>query len=288
MRPLIYAHRGSSGHFAEHTRAAYLQALADGVDGVECDLHLSSDQELVLLHDNTVDRTSNGSGPVASMTLAQLRELDFSAWKGAAVPAQFGGTAQQFLTLAELLSILHAAGRELALAIEFKHPKGFDERLEARTLQELRAAGWVPENSHLGNIRVSFMSFHPQSVKYLARSVPAGCLCQLLDDVESAALEAEAAADSEAGAARAAKLRAVQAEAERLLDAGEVGLAGPGVDYLRSHPDRVRSWLSAGSRLRVWTVDEPEDLQLCIELGVQEITTNLPARIRGLLPVNCD
>jgi glycerophosphoryl diester phosphodiesterase len=288
MRPLIYAHRGSSGQYAEHTRAAYLQALADGVDGVECDLHLSCDQELVLLHDSTVDRTSNGSGPVAALTLAQLRELDFATWKGATVPAEFGTAAQQFLTLADLLSLLGAAGRELGLAIEFKHPNGFGERLEARTLEELRELGWVPENSRLGNIRISFMSFHPESVKFLARSVPVGYLCQLIDDVEPAALQAEAAADAQAGAARAGALRAGQAEAERMLDAGEAGMAGPGVDYARTHPDRVRAWLAAGSRLRVWTVDEPEDLRLSLGLGVQEITTNLPARIHGLLSANCD
>lgn len=286
MRPLIYAHRGSSDRFAEHTRAAYLQALADGADGVECDLHLTKDGELVLLHDSTVDRTSNGRGPVAGSTLAQLRELDFSGWKGVSVPAKFGSAAEQFLTLDALLAILQTAGRELGLAIEFKHPGGFDERLEAKTLKALLGVGWRSESSVVANIQVSFMSFSPQSLRYLARSVPARFLCQLVDDVEPAALQAEASADSAAGAALAARIRAVQAEAERVLDAGEVGLAGPGVDYLRAHPDRVRGWLRAGSCLRVWTVDELEDLRLCLGLDVQEITTNRPGRIRGLLPAN--
>src|SRR5881409_2356806 len=85
-RPKVYAHRGSSAAFAEHTKAAYLQALADGADGVECDVHLTRDQHVVLLHDANLDRTSDGTGPVADRTLEELRRLDFSSWKGARIP----------------------------------------------------------------------------------------------------------------------------------------------------------------------------------------------------------
>ena len=67
-RPLVYAHRGASEAFAEHTRAAYLQAIADGADGVECDIHLTRDQHAVLLHDANLDRTSDGTRPVADRT----------------------------------------------------------------------------------------------------------------------------------------------------------------------------------------------------------------------------
>ena len=88
-RPLVYAHRGSSEAFAEHTRAAYLQAIADGADGVECDVHLTRDQHAVLLHDATLDRTSDGTGQVADRTLEELRLLDFSSWKGARIPEAY-------------------------------------------------------------------------------------------------------------------------------------------------------------------------------------------------------
>src|ERR671918_3225487 len=110
-RPLVFAHRGSSAAFAEHTRAAYLQALADGADGVECDVHLTRDQHVVLLHDANLDRTSDGTGPVAERTVDQLRLLDFSSWKGARIPTEYGARSEQFLTLTELLEILRAAAR---------------------------------------------------------------------------------------------------------------------------------------------------------------------------------
>ena len=62
-------------------------ALADGADGVECDVHLTRDQHAVLLHDANLDRTSDGTGPVAERTIKELRLLDFSSWRGARIPA---------------------------------------------------------------------------------------------------------------------------------------------------------------------------------------------------------
>ena len=168
-RPLVYAHRGSSGAFAEHTRAAYLQAIADGADGVECDVHLTRDQHVVLLHDATLDRTSDGTGQVADRTLEELRPLDFSSWKGARIPDAYGAKSEQFLTLPELLDILRGAGRGIGLAIEFKHPSPYQLGLEDRTLEVLRNEGWDPRTSMLDNIMVSFMSFSPDSVKHLLR-----------------------------------------------------------------------------------------------------------------------
>ena len=97
QRPLVFAHRGSSAAYAEHTRAAYLQALADGADGVECDVHLTRDQHVVLLHDANLDRTSDGTGPVAERTLRELRRLDFSSWKGARIPEPMGPVRSSFL-----------------------------------------------------------------------------------------------------------------------------------------------------------------------------------------------
>ncbi|WP_427016156.1 glycerophosphodiester phosphodiesterase family protein [Pseudarthrobacter sp. P1] len=278
----IYAHRGSSDQFAEHTRAAYLQALADGADGVECDLHLSADEEVVLLHDETLDRTSDGTGPVDEATLAQLRALDFAAWKGAAVPAAYGGTADQLLTLSELLAILRGAGRPVGLAIELKHSGPFGPRLEERTLEVLLEAGWLPQSSRLGNIAISFMSFHPEAVKYLAQTVPARHLCQLVADVDVAQVRADLDLGALSGEAVAALMRRALAEGERLIEDGVASLAGPGIDYVRAHPERIRRWLDAGATFRVWTVDREEDVEHCAALGIQELTTNRPAALRAL------
>ena len=86
----IYAHRGASGHAPENTLEAFQLAIQMGADGIELDVHLSSDGELMVIHDETVDRTTNGSGLVSSKTLAELKQLDASkgmdGYAGAKIP----------------------------------------------------------------------------------------------------------------------------------------------------------------------------------------------------------
>lgn len=283
MTVQIYAHRGSSAAFAEHTRAAYLQALADGADGVECDLHLTADGELVLLHDDDVARTSNSAGSVAELTLAQLRTLDFSSWHGVVIPPDYGTIATQLLTLPQLLELLAAAGRPIALALEFKYGATFKPQLVDAALKTLRSFGWDSEKSSAGNIHVSFMSFHPDAVKHLAAQIPAAHLCQLLENVQVAGVREELDMGAFTGRTAAFLMRRAMAEGERLIDDGVAQLAGPGVEFLRAHPGNAARWVAAGRVLRVWTVDTAEDLALCLAAGVEQVTSNRPREIRELL-----
>ncbi|MFF1385047.1 glycerophosphodiester phosphodiesterase family protein [Arthrobacter sp. NPDC058288] len=282
-RPLVYAHRGASAAFAEHTRAAYLQAIADGADGVECDVHLSRDQHVVLLHDANLDRTSDGTGPVADRTLDELRLLDFSSWKGARIPLEYGGKSDQLLTLPELLDILREAGRDIGLAIELKHPSPYLLQLEDRVLEVLESEGWDPATSKVDNISVSFMSFSPDSVKHLLKVVPAEFVCQLVDDVNTEEIREELGLGVITGGALANVMRAAQVEGERILNECEVRLAGPGIDYVREHARTVKRWMDSGRRFRVWTVDSDRDVDLCRELGIHEITSNRPAQVLARL-----
>ena len=77
----MIAHRGASYDVAEHTLPAYLSAIDNGADGLECDVRLTRDGHLVCVHDRTVNRTSNGSGIVSEYDLSALRELDFQSWR---------------------------------------------------------------------------------------------------------------------------------------------------------------------------------------------------------------
>jgi glycerophosphoryl diester phosphodiesterase len=282
-RPLVFAHRGASAAFAEHTRAAYLQALADGADGVECDVHLTRDQHVVLLHDANLDRTSDGTGPVADRTLQELRLLDFSSWKGVRIPEKYGARSEQFLTLADLLAILRTAGRPVGLAIELKHPSPYQLKLEDRVLDVLRKEGWDPRSSTVDNIIVTFMSFSPDSVKHLLRAVPAEFICQLVDEIDIDEVREGLGVGMLTGSAIANVMKAAQLEGERILDDCEVRLAGPGIDYVRQHARTVQRWLDSGRRFRVWTVDSERDVALCQGLGIHEITTNTPARVLSQL-----
>jgi glycerophosphoryl diester phosphodiesterase len=76
----VIAHRGGKGEFPENTMFAFRSAVALGVDALEMDVHLSADGRLVVIHDDTILRTTSGEGPVADYTLAELKEFDAGYW----------------------------------------------------------------------------------------------------------------------------------------------------------------------------------------------------------------
>lgn len=78
MATKVWAHRGASGYAPENTLPAFKLAAEMGADGIELDVHMSSDGKLMVIHDETIDRTSNGSGRVVDYTCQQLKTLDFS------------------------------------------------------------------------------------------------------------------------------------------------------------------------------------------------------------------
>ncbi|MFK4335513.1 glycerophosphoryl diester phosphodiesterase [Kocuria sp. MT07] len=279
-RPLIYAHRGSSHRYPELTRAAYVQAIADGADGVECDVHLTRDGHLVLHHDAQLGRTSNGSGPVAQHTLAQLRELDFTSWKGVEIPPSHGAAHEQLLTLDELLDLLLAAGRPMGLAVETKHPSPYGHGLEEALLVLLMRRGWNPETGMLGTVTVSIMSFHPDAVRHVLDHVPPRHVCQLVSQSTVESVRAGLGVGTATAAVCRAGMRLVMPPGVPLISRGEVELAGPGIRFVRDNPRLVEQWLQRGSVLRVWTVDTFADTHVCLALGVQQITTNVPALVR--------
>ncbi|HWQ57629.1 MAG TPA: glycerophosphodiester phosphodiesterase family protein, partial [Clostridia bacterium] len=78
MKTKVWAHRGASAYAPENTIPAFKLAIEMGADGVELDVHMSADKKLMVCHDETVDRTSNGSGRIVDMTCQELKQLDFS------------------------------------------------------------------------------------------------------------------------------------------------------------------------------------------------------------------
>jgi glycerophosphoryl diester phosphodiesterase len=81
-RPHIFAHRGASGYAPENTMAAFQKALEMGADGIELDVHLSKDGHLIVCHDETLQRTTNGMGWIKDLTLEEIRQYDGGSWFG--------------------------------------------------------------------------------------------------------------------------------------------------------------------------------------------------------------
>lgn len=75
-KPRLFGHRGASGTMPENTLGAFSEALAAGADRLEMDVHLTADEEVIVLHDPDLDRTTNGRGPAARLRLSEIRELD--------------------------------------------------------------------------------------------------------------------------------------------------------------------------------------------------------------------
>jgi glycerophosphoryl diester phosphodiesterase len=150
VTPLVIAHRGASGTCPENTLAAFRRAEALGADMIELDVQLARDGNVVVIHDWTLDRTTDGSGPVAARSLAELRALDAGGWFASA----FSG--ERVPTLAEVLAEVR-----LAINVELK-PLG-DDGLEASALAVVEMAGALE--------RVVFSSFEMTALERLrARS----------------------------------------------------------------------------------------------------------------------
>jgi glycerophosphoryl diester phosphodiesterase len=81
-RVKLAAHRGYMEKYPENTITGYKAALRYDIDQVEIDLHMTSDGEIIMMHDHTIDRTTNGTGWIKDKTLAEMRELDAGAYKG--------------------------------------------------------------------------------------------------------------------------------------------------------------------------------------------------------------
>ena len=97
--PLVVAHRGASGLAPENTLPAFRLAIAQGAPAVECDVHLSADGIPVIIHDATLDRTTNGTGKVADLPHEQLRKLDAGSWFGASYSRAWIPTLDETLAL---------------------------------------------------------------------------------------------------------------------------------------------------------------------------------------------
>jgi len=142
-RPLLGGHRGNPAEHPENTLRSFKSAIAAGCDLIECDVHLSSDGRLVVIHDHTLERTTNGSGLVRDHTAAQLRKLD--AGRGEKIPL--------------LQEVVELALGKVGLVIEIKQMPLQYPGLEDKLVAMLRQLGAISE--------CAVVSFHHPSIQAL-------------------------------------------------------------------------------------------------------------------------
>jgi glycerophosphoryl diester phosphodiesterase len=249
-RPLVFAHRGGADVLPEHTLGAYLRALDDGVDGLECDVRLTRDGHLVCVHDRRLNRTSNGRGLVSTKTLAELDALDFGSWH----PAYPGDEEPlpdltRLLTLDRLLETVRGCGRDVRLLIETKHPSRYGAEVERKLVETLRRHG-MADPQPTDPVHVTVMSFAALALRRIraqAPGIPTVYLLELLPP----------------GVGRGK------------LPFG-ARIAGPGIGLVRSRPWLLPAIRAAGHQTYVWTVNEEPDLKLILEQQVDGVITDRP------------
>jgi glycerophosphoryl diester phosphodiesterase len=236
----------------------YIERLLEaGADGLECDVRLTADGHLIGVHDRRIDRTSNGTGKVSTLELAHLEGLDWASWKrqdgdgdgSGEVPDRDHG---RLLTLRRLLSVVADCGRPVEVAIETKHPTRYAGQVEQELVDVLDYFGWArPQPGRRSRARV--MSFSVRALQRVPTLAP--------------------------GVPRVLRME----HPSRRFPTGrlprEVRTAGVGGDVLRDDPWYIERLLEAGNAVHVWTVDEPADVQRCLDLGVEAIITNRPAAV---------
>ena len=160
----VFAHRGYSGKYPENTMQAFRAAFAAGADGIELDVQLSRDGQLVIIHDETLDRTTTGKGYVKDYTLSELKQLDASG--------------QQIPDFEEYCKWVKDTS--LVTNVELKTSIVYYEEIEEKTAEMVKAF-------HLED-RVIFSSFNHLSVvrmKQLLPECPVGALVEH-DDLQNA------------------------------------------------------------------------------------------------------
>jgi glycerophosphoryl diester phosphodiesterase len=245
---LVVAHRGASHEFPEQTLAAYQEALRQGADGLECDIRLTKDGQLVCIHDKRIDRTSNGTGRVRDMTLAELRQYDFGSQHPSHEQGNTNGDTR-ILTLDELLHLVKNHDRPVTLFIEAKEHGG---RLERELAALLNRHGLANPASG-DQPRVAVISFYPDAIWRLHRAAP---------EVPTVLL----------GSA-----------ARHLAPYVGASAIGPSIATLRAHPEIVDNAARHGLTTYCWTVNDQNDVQFARDLGVGWIATDHPGRTHDLV-----
>lgn len=237
--PLVVAHRGAPSTHPENTLPSFEAAIALGALIVELDVRVTADGVPVVMHDPTVDRTTDGSGAVHELTAAEIARLD-------------AGTAEVPAAVPTLAEVLDLASRRAAVALELKNlpgEPGYDHRREA-----------AAEAAHAELARTAFsgpvlvIAFNPTSIgasRGIAPEVPTGFLTtQVVDPREALAF-------------------AVSAGHQMLLP-GTKALEPVGAPF-------VGEVHEAGLLVGTWTADEPEQVARFLGWGVDAVASNDPA-----------
>ncbi len=256
---LNIGHRGASGYAPEHTIPSYDLALRLGADYIEQDLQMTRDGVLVALHDDVLDRTARGeerdcAGPVISRPLARIKACDVGSWFNEAYP-RYAKDEYVGLRICTLEEVFQRYGSGANYYIETKNPEvapGMEEELlrlmDEYGLRRPAASGW----------QVLIQSFSPASLQKIHALDPSLPLIQLYDEESSEAIRAS-------------------------LDTARAYAVGVGPYKGDVDAQLVEAAHARCLHVHPYTVNEEQEMEALIEVGVDGMFTNFPDRLANTL-----
>lgn len=235
--PLVIAHRGDSAHRPENTLASFASALELGATVIELDVQLTADDQVVVIHDATLDRTTDAHGDVRGRTLAELREVS------AGYPGRFGDryAGERISTLGEVLAFVRDRARVLVEIKAESVSADAEGGIEARTVAEVRRAGMSGA--------VALISFDQRAILRLRSLAP---------EITRGRVYGRTSPD------------------EVLATAAEAGCEIVMPHKSQIQEPLVTRAREAGLKLATWVVDEPEELRALARFGLYGVGSNRP------------
>jgi glycerophosphoryl diester phosphodiesterase len=244
------SHRGASGYAPEHTLVSYQMGEKMHGDYIEVDLQMTKDGQLIAMHDETVDRTTNGTGLVKEYTLDQIKQLDAGSWFNEKYP-QYANPDYVGLKVPTLEEVFEKFGKNANYYIETKSPEvypGMEKEL-LRLVDKYR----INKNTLL------VQSFSPLSLRTVNELDPSIKLVQLISYKTNAVItDAEIAAIKEYA----------------------MGV-GPNHTYLNQ--EYIQKVVNSGLEIHPYTVNDKERMKQLIDWGVTGMFTNFPDRLHEVV-----
>ena len=243
----IYGHRGSKGNYPENTLLAFKKALDAGACGIEFDVHLTKDQEFVVIHDATLDRTVNSTGYIKDHTLAELQKLSAGAKFTHLPKYEKSWDVLRIPTLGETLELCAMYGAELNIELktyEVEYPG-----IEAKLLKAIDDYGY--------DDKIIYSAFHLPTILRLKALNPCANIAFLSDHALPFPHD---------------YIQTFNLEALHLNK--EIILQNPSV------------WKPFAPKLRTYTPNDESDLRLLLDMGLKGVITDYPERAIALRELN--
>ena len=245
MKTKIYAHRGSKGNYPENSMLAFKKAIEVGVEGIELDIHMTKDGELVVIHDATLDRTTTGTGYIKDHTLEEICEFSIGPKFSEFKHYDPSWDLEMVPTLAETLLLFKQ--HDLEVNIELKTYEVEYPRIEAAMLKVVAQSGYDTD-------KIVYSSFHVPTLLRIKKLDKSARIAWLLENHIPMPED---------------YIKTLGFEALHLDK-----------KIVFSQPEY---WKPFVNRLRIWTVNEEAHMKFLIELGVDAIITDYPEVARKII-----